>query len=298
MTRSEGRIRIRVPLAVRRLGYAAFGAVAPGAAGRRATDAFSTTRALGLHPDDVVPLGARRFAVDGDEHVRGGYLWGEDEGGPVALLVHGWGMDSSSMHALVGPLRELGYRVAAFDAPGHGVSEGSQATMTQFTRATGAVLDTLGDVRVVVAHSLGSIAATGAVAERPDLPVDCMVLIAPTCTLTGVLERWSRSELRLRRPVVEEIYRELRRRNGVPVSHWDVTGLGGGLDLPVLAVHDPGDDVVPFSEAEAVAAGLRDVRLEAAPGGPGHFGILMAAPVRETVGAFIVEHASTETEAA
>ena len=286
----------RVPLPVRRLGYAALGRVAPGFAGRRATDAFSTTRALGLHPDDTVPLGARRFTVHGDEDVRGGYLWGGDEDGPVALLVHGWGMDSSSMQPLVAPLRELGYRVAAFDAPGHGVAEGSQATMTQFTRATGAVLDSLGDVRVVVAHSLGSIAATGAVAERPGLPVDCMVLIAPTCTLTGVLERWSRSELRLRRPVVEEIYAELWRRNGVPVSHWDVTGLGGDLTVPVLVLHDPGDDVVPYAEAEAVAAGVPAARLEAAPGG--HFGILMAPEVRKAVGAFVVEHAGTETEAA
>ncbi|WP_262401369.1 alpha/beta fold hydrolase [Actinomadura sp. CNU-125] len=161
----------RAPLPVRRLGYAAVGTVAPAAAGRRATDAFSTTRALGLRPDDVVP-DARRFTVGGDPDVRGGYLWGED--GPVALLVHGWGIDSSSMQALVPPLRALGYRVATFDAPGHGVAAGSQATMTQFTRATGAVLDALGDtfgeVRAVVAHSLGSIAAAGRSPRGPARP--------------------------------------------------------------------------------------------------------------------------------
>ncbi|QFG24945.1 alpha/beta fold hydrolase [Actinomadura sp. WMMB 499] len=282
----------RAPLPVRRLGYAAFGALAPAAAGRRATDAFSTTRALGLRPDDVVPLGARRFRVDGDPDVRGGYVWGED--GPVALLVHGWGIDSSSMQALVPPLRALGYRVATFDAPGHGVAAGSQATMTQFTRATGAVLDALGDVRAVVAHSLGSIAAAGALAARPGAPVRCLALLAPTCTLTGVLERWARSDLRLRRPVVAEIYRELRRRNGVPVGHWDVVGLGGGLDLPALVLHDPHDDVVPYAEAREVAAGLRGARLEDAPGG--HFGILLDPGVRDRVAAFVTRHASTGEE--
>ncbi|MBE1534287.1 alpha/beta fold hydrolase [Actinomadura algeriensis] len=292
--------RPRAPLPVRRLGYAAFGTVAPAAAGRRATDAFSTTRALGLRPDDVVPLGARRFEVGGDPDVRGGYLWGGParEDGPVALLVHGWGIDSSSMQALVPPLRALGYRVATFDAPGHGVASGSQATMTQFTRATGAVLDALGDafgeVRAVVAHSLGSIAAAGALAARPGASVRCLALIAPTCTLTGVLERWARAELRLRRPVVAEIYRELRRRNGVPVSHWDVAGLGGDLDLPVLVLHDPRDDVVPYAEAEAVAAGLRGARLEDAPGG--HFGILLDPGVRDRVAAFVTRHASTGEE--
>lgn len=284
----------RVPLPVRRLGHAALGRMAPELAGRIATGAFSSTRALGTHPDDVLPLGARRFDVPGDPDIRGGYVWGED--GPAALLVHGWGTDSSSMHGLVAPLRALGYRVAAFDAPGHGVSEGTQATMTQFTRATGAVLDALGDVRVIVAHSLGSIAAVGAAARRLELAVESLMFIAPTCTLTGVLERWSRSELRLWRPIVEGIYRELRRRNGVPVSHWDVVGLGENLDCPVLVIHDPQDDVVPYSEAEAIAVGLRNARLEAAPG-YGHIGILMAPAVKDLIAAFAARHASSGPKA-
>ncbi|WP_217998517.1 alpha/beta fold hydrolase [Actinomadura rubrobrunea] len=288
---------MRIPLPVRRLGYAVLGALAPGAAGRRATDVFSDTRALGVRPDDVVPLGARRFPVDGDPDVRGGYLWGDT--GPVVLLVHGWGIDSGSMHPLVAPLRALGYRVAAFDAPGHGVNPGAQATMTQFTRATGAVLDALedhGGVRAVVAHSLGAIAATGAVAERGGADVACLAMIAPACTLTGVLERWSRSELRLRRPLVERIYAELWKRNGVPVAHWDVVGLGRDLRLPVLAMHDPDDDVVPFAETQRVVTGLRDVRLEPVAG-TGHYGILMAPAVRELVCDFIVRHAGAGEEA-
>lgn len=281
------------PLALRRLGYAALGLMAPEVAGRRATDAFGTTRALGLYPDDVPPLGARRFAVEGDPDVTGGYLWdaagGQDGDVPTALLVHGWGTDSTSMHGFVPPLRELGFRVAAFDAPGHGVCEGSQATMTQFTRAAGNVLDTLGGSRVVVAHSLGSIAAVSALATRPHLPVDCLVLVAPTCTLTGVLERWARHDLRLARPIVERVYEELWRRNGVPVSHWDVVARGEGLDVPVLVVHDPLDPMVPFDDAVAVAAGLRNARLEEAVG-EGHIGILTAPAVKRLVADFVADH--------
>jgi pimeloyl-ACP methyl ester carboxylesterase len=282
-----------LPLRARRIGHAVLGRAAPGLAGRRATDVFSDTRKLGTRPDDTVPLGARRFEVTGCPDIRGGYLWGE--AGPVALLVHGWGIDSSAMHALVPPLRAQGYLVAAFDAPAHGICPGSQATMTQYTRAAGAVIDTLGDVRVVVAHSLGSIAAVGAIAARPELTVDSLTLIAPTAALAGVLERWSVSELRLRRPIVERIYAELHARNGVPVSHWDVIGLGAGLDCPVLAIHDPGDDVVPFSEARAVAAGLRNVRLAVTPG-LGHMGILMAPAVLDLVSEFVAGHARSTAD--
>lgn len=276
-----------MPLSFHRLGHAALGRVAPGLAGRIATDVFSSTRTIGTHPDDVLPLGARRFEVP-DPDVRGGYLWGEE--GPSALLVHGWATDSSRMHSLVAPLRALGYRVAAFDAPGHGVAEGTQATMTQFERATGAVVDALGDVRVIVAHSLGSLAALSVAARRPELPVECLVLISPPCTLPGVLERWARSELRLRRPIVERIYTELHRRNGMPLAHWDAIGLGGDLTCPVLVIHDPADDVVPYGDAEAIVAGLRNARLEAASG-CGHFKILTAPAVKDLIGTFASRHA-------
>ncbi|MEV6671271.1 alpha/beta fold hydrolase [Streptomyces sp. NPDC051162] len=282
------------PLSLRRIAHAAVGAVLPGTGGRWATDVFSRTRTLGARPDNVLPLGARRFAVAGNPDVRGGYLWGDD-GGPTALLVHGWGSDSSSMYSLIAPLRQLGYRVAAFDAPAHGVHEGTRATMTQFTTAVGAVLDSLGGARVVVAHSLGSIAAVGAVAARPRQGVDCLVLLAPTCTLSAVLERWAEAELRLSPAIVDRIRAELHRRNGVPVGHWDVVGLGRALDCPVLALHDPDDPVVPFREAEAIAAGLPAVRLERAPG-RGHMGILMSPEVKSAVSAFVAEHGTRTGE--
>lgn len=285
----------RMPLPVRRLGHAALGRIAPEIAGRIATSTFSSTRALGSQPDDVLPLGARRFSVSGDPDVRGGYLWGGQDG-PAALLVHGWGTDSSSMHGLVAPLRASGYRVAAFDAPRHGVSPGTRATMGQFVRATGAVLDALGDVRVIVAHSLGSIAAVGALAQRQEPPVDCLVLVAPAGSVAGVLERWSRNELRLRRPIVERIYQELHRHNGVPVSHWDIVGLGAGLRCPVMVIHDPHDDVVPFTEAKTLAAGLPDARLTAMAG-HGHLGILMAPAVKDLIAGFIASHARTSEQA-
>lgn len=289
----------RMPLPLRRLGHAALGRIAPGAAGRIATDLFSSTRGQGTHPDDVLPLGAHRFEVRGDPDIRDGYLWGEpgQSSNGTALLVHGWGTDSSRMHGLVAPLRALGYRVAAFDAPGHGVCAGTQSTMTRFARATGAVLDTLGDVRAIVAHSLGSIAAISEAAARPELPIERLVLIAPTCTVAGALERWSRSELRLRRPIVERVYQELHRRNGMPVTHWDIAALGANLDRPVLVIHDPHDDMVPYSEAEAVAGGLPDARLEAAPG-YGHLAILMAPPVKDLMAGFVAPSSGPKADGA
>jgi pimeloyl-ACP methyl ester carboxylesterase len=272
-------------------------ALAPGAAARWATDVFSDTRKLGLRPDNVLPLGARRFAVNGSPDITGGYVWGDlSEGTPIALLVHGWASDSSSMHSFIGPLRKLGFCVAAFDAPAHGVWPGSQATMTQYSRAVEAVLGALGGVRVIVAHSLGSIAAISGLALR-GAGLDALVLVAPTCTLGGVLDRWDGAGLGVGPDSVRRIYEELHQRNGVPVSHWDAVVRGADLRCPIMVVHDPADTWVSYSDAEAIARGLPGVRLETVHG-VGHIGILSSPKVQDVVSLFVADHtASTITPA-
>jgi len=279
------------PRLARRSGHVGLGRVAPGLAARQAISLFTTTRAKDAGDEDLLPLGARRFDVSGAPGIRGGYLWGA-EAAPTALLVHGWGSDSRVMQGLIAPLRARGYRVAAFDAPGHGVSAGNHTTLPEFTAATEAVLDALGDVRVVVAHSLGSIVAAAAVTRRLGLPIEFLVLIAPARTLGGILDRWAAAELGLRKQIVERMHRELSRYDGLPLSYWDIVGLGGKLACPIMVIYDPEDVVVPPRDAESIAASLSGTRLELVPG-HGHVGLLMAPAVHDLVTAFVANHAGS-----
>ncbi|MCE3029593.1 alpha/beta fold hydrolase [Streptomyces sp. CMSTAAHL-2] len=276
---------------LRRHAHSTANTLAPRVAARWATDIFSSTRTYGLRPDNTLPLGATPFTVHGNKDVTDGFLWNENATQGSALLVHGWAANSSSMHSLVPPLRNLGLRVAAFDGPAHGVRPGNQATMTQYTQAVGAVLDTLGDVRVVVAHSLGSIAAIAAIAEHTGHQPECAVLIAPPAALADVLERWDGAGLRLTPPLVEGIYRELHRRNGVPVSHWDLTARAAALDIPTLVLHDPHDPLVPYTDARTVTAGLKNAHLTDTDGG--HTGILMSRTTTTHLTHFTTQHLTT-----
>lgn len=256
---------------------------------RRATDVFSSTRTFGLHPLDVLPLGARPFAIPDDE-VSGGYLWGV-AGAPTVLLLHGWGADSSSVHPLVLPLVALGCAVATFDAPGHGVWQGRVSTMSRYVGAATAAWRALPDVAAVVAHSLGSIPAVAAAARVAEdgRRSRCVALVAPTCTLSGVLDRWRPVGFPVTEGLRAGIRAELHRRNGVPVSHWDIGTLGSNLDVPVLVLHDPADDVVPYTEAERVVAALPRASLVDLPEG-GHMGVLLAPATRMQVARFVAHH--------
>ena len=84
-----------------------------------------------------------------------------------------------------------GESVICFDAPGHGVSPGSQATITEYANAI-----------VEVLQRFPSIQPSSPIRSRRSprslrLPspatgdVRAMLLLAPTCSLSGVLDRWA-----------------------------------------------------------------------------------------------------------
>jgi omega-6 fatty acid desaturase (delta-12 desaturase) len=280
--------RVQLGPQLAKAGYRLGGIFAPGFAGRIAADAFGRSRPKGSQTLFRMPLGAQSYDIIGNDDVRQAYLW--KNAGPTALLVHGWGSESSSMSGFVKPLLSLGFKVAAFDAPAHGASVGSKTTMTRFVKAVESAIQSLGDVQIIIAHSLGSIASIAAVANtRLSDSMKCMVLLAAPISLTSVLERWATNEhQQLPSAVIRKIYDRLHVQNGVPVSHWDISKLGAGLDVPMLVLHDVHDPIVPFSEAEKLVRSLRNARLERTSG-LGHARILSATPVKAQVTHFISE---------
>jgi pimeloyl-ACP methyl ester carboxylesterase len=243
--------------------------VVPRLAGQVHTAMFVDTRGLGRAPSDMCPLGARRVAMTGVHRVTAAYQWGNDD--PRVLALHGWGADSTTMAAVVDLVVARGESVVCFDAPGHGASPGSQATLIEYVQAVGAVLQSFPSIQIVVAHSLSAIAAVAAVARSEVGGVRSLLLLAPACSLAGVLDRWT-AQRRLPTGVAALVTQELHRRDGVPVSHWDIRTLGLSATVRVCVVHDPQDHSVPVSDALQIAAGGRAELIEAP--GVGHHGIL------------------------
>jgi hypothetical protein len=100
---------------------------------------------------------------------------------------------------------------------------------------------------------MSSIAAVSAVAKSDATNVRSVLLLAPACSLSDVLDRWA-AQRGMPRALVEQIHRELERRDGMPVSHWDVRTLGLPTTVQVRIVHDPTDEVVPLLDSYLIAA--------------------------------------------
>jgi len=253
--------------------------IAPRAAGYVWTSIFTNTRGLGTVPNGLCPLGASRVELTGVPRVAAVYVWGSAE--PTVLALHGWGADSTTMSSVVAAATDSGESAVCFDAPGHGESPGTQATMREYADATLTVLQRFPSITTIVAHSFAAIAAVSAVAAAANNSVRFLLLLAPACSLSHVLERWA-AQRELPPAVVDQIRRELRRRDGREVSHWDVRTLGLPASVRVQILHDPADALVPARDSYRIAASI-SAEVQATMLGVGHHRVVSCDEMRRAL---------------
>ncbi len=250
--------------------------LAPDSAARRATDLFSTplpgTRERALRsPAD----GAVQRELELTEGSVMSYHWGEDPAQPLILFSHGWSSFGLRVLPWVTPLRQAGYRVASFDHLGHGRSSGERATLPQFGRTVIEVAQQLGPVHGMIGHSLGGAAV--ATALSAGVGVRRAILIAPPADPFGATARFARV-LRLPRRLRQSMERELERREGIALSHWQAHRLAPAIGVPALIVHDVGDREVGWEEGERYARYWPQARLLSTHG-LGHHHVVSATQV-------------------
>jgi hypothetical protein len=148
--------------------------------------------------------------------------------------------------------------------------------MREYAHATLAVLQRFPSIHTVVAHSMSAIAAVSAVAESGSQNVRNLLLLAPTCSLSGVLDRWA-AQRGIPPALVRQIHLELQRRDGMTVPHWDVRTLGLPTSVLVQILHDPTDEVVPVEDSHLIAA---EIEAEVHESAGGHHRIVSSDEMR------------------
>ncbi|WP_456284194.1 alpha/beta hydrolase [Microbacterium sp. JZ101] len=137
-------------------------AVSPDLAGWIAYRLFFSTRPrMPLRDADAATdLAAERTII----RVRGrdvvAYRWGA--GAAAALVVHGWRGRASQFAPLVRELVAQGMTVVSFDAPAHGASGGRRTDIRDWLDAIARLRERHGAFDLVVAHSVGGVAALAA----------------------------------------------------------------------------------------------------------------------------------------
>lgn len=210
------------------------------------------------------------------------WIWGE-RGRPLVGLLHGWEGHGAQLGAFAAPLVAAGFRVLAFDAPGHGESPGDECSAPLIGRLVLELEAQLGPFHSFIAHSMG--AAAAAMAATHGARPRGLVFLAPPLSQ---LERIDRMIARLAMgPDVAAAFRAaIARRTGLSLEEADMTWVARVAPCPLLAFHDPDDADASYAATAGFVAAWAGAQLVPCPG-RGHFRILSTPDVIRQGAAFI-----------
>lgn len=202
---------------------------------------------------------------------------------PTVILVHGWEGRGSQLGRLVPPLLARGVRVVTFDAPGHGDSGGRRSTVTRSVNALRDVVDAVGGVDAVVAHSFGAIVT--ALALRQGLSASRVALVGPgiwTEDTPKLFETASGASA----PLLSRVMAKQAARTGLRWSDLVAEQVYAGRHEPLFVAHDADDREVPIDRLPRLTATWQPEQVVRTQG-LGHRRILRDPAVTEAVAAWV-----------
>src|SRR6266571_270169 len=169
-----------------RLMFRVLQGVAPERAAAAAERLFFTPPHTRLSPELATVLErGKPFSIVAAGRRVSAWSWGD---GPAVYLMHGWGSRGARLGSFVAPLVCAGYRVVTHDAPGHGASDPGTSSLPEFARALRALVERVGPVHGVIAHSMG--ASATALAMAHGLPVPRAVFLAPAANPAAFVDQF------------------------------------------------------------------------------------------------------------
>lgn len=213
------------------------------------------------------------------------WRWGQ---GPAILLAHGWNGRGISLFRFIEPLVEAGYTVIAFDAPGHGESDGTTTSYFEFTDVVRTFIKPERRLNFVgvIGHSFGAAATVNALSKE-QLPVPA-VLIAPALKLKEVLYS-TFDGYGIPENLCRNIIAKYERIYGYNLDRDNPVRLLPTLTGPMLVIHDPGDEVIPYGDSRMAAENNTSIRFHTTTG-LGHKRILLDEEVVRMTLAYLKEH--------
>lgn len=245
--------RVLVPPAIR-VFVRSLDTLAPPLAAAVAERLFLRTRRFPVPERELAVLqSAERHRIETPRGATVAWVWGRPAPAsariPTVFLVHGWEGRGSQLGAFVEPLRREGFRVVAFDAPGHGQAPGRSSSLPALAAALEAVAGRWGPAAGLVAHSAGAIGATYALSRG--LAAPRAVFLAPGADLGGYT-RWVGTLLGLDEAGVGRLRTRIEGRIGLRYEELDPLSLAPALATPLFVASDRDDPEARLETVEAL----------------------------------------------
>jgi len=191
-----------------------------------------------------------KFFIHIDEERRlQAYRWGKQDD-PAVLLVHGWSTTTRSMTNFLDLLLKNNYQVISYDALRHGESGGKFSDLAGWADSVQAVMQTIGEVECIVAHSFGTAAVT--VASKLGLKTKKLVFISPIADMSAVAHKVGK-HLGIPIEIIDKMQAYTWKHNEKSFikygKNWEDL-LDSNFHVPTLIFHDKDDKEISIAHSE------------------------------------------------
>lgn len=165
------------------------------------------------------------------------------------LIIHGFSSYSYKFEPYVTTLVKSGYEVLAFDAPGHGISDGKRINALIYRDCILAIEKQFGPFYGMIGHSLGGLAASLAIEKMENISNRKLVLIAPATETKRAIENFF-ALIPAKKEVQQAFEAYIRQLAGEPIEYFSVPRVVKKIAAKVLWVHDETDTICTFKDVK------------------------------------------------
>jgi pimeloyl-ACP methyl ester carboxylesterase len=246
---------------------------APKAAGKRIFRVFCTPPKAKVREKEMQFLQTAQIAkqqIQGLEYTT--FTWGTEHQ-DYLLLAYGWAYNSGRWRHFVPEMVAKGYRVIAFDPPGHGLSSGNQLNLLFNSNIIRTIIEQNGKPEAIVAHSFGGTSAIYALSKmNQHLHPNRFALMASFSSTVPIFQDFQ-AILGANNRVFHEMVRYAEELLGASLDTVDAgTIVSAFSHIEAMIFHDPKDPVTPFVQSERYHAYWKNSVLVPTDGGGHHLG--------------------------
>ena len=267
-----------------RVAYNGLAKLSVSAAASVGTHLFTRPRSVPVKYLEDLPAGVQHIGIYHNLGRLEGYRWGSSAQ-PGVLLVHGWESHTGRLLPLARALISAGYRVVAFDGPGHGLSPRHKTNVRDFGDAVERAIEQAEPIPSKAFRFVGALATLLKLADAKHLQPQKLVALAPMIDIDQHLNLFN--GLLNTSPEVDRVLRSMiQSRVGRPLAQCSAIAAARSIPVSSLIIHDRWDKIIPFDSGLQLASAWEEAIFLATEK-------LLSPHVAEAIVAFLGERESS-----
>jgi pimeloyl-ACP methyl ester carboxylesterase len=224
--------------------------IAPNIAGKIGFRIFCTPFAVGLKDYQLKFLDtAEKFTIVIEGKKVQCYKWGN--GSKKLLFVHGWASHTFRWKNYIEYFATKDYTIYAFDARGHGLSEGKTLNLMINANYIKEIVQHIGGVDAAVCHSFGGFSMAYLLKHFPENKIGKTVIMGAPGEAVEFFT-FSQEKMMLTNKATQTIIDRFKKNLNQTPEYFSTPAFAKSIQKPCLIIHDKGDMEAPLETAEAL----------------------------------------------